>query len=87
MKIVVSEKISSSAIDILREEKRWNIVTPDQLDGRLASEVADADGLIVRSAVQADAALLEHAQKLRVIGRAGVGVDNVDLEETASPRR
>ena len=80
MKIVVAEKISASAIDILREEKRWNIVTPDQLDGRLASEIADADGLIVRSAVQADAALLEHAHKLRVIGRAGVGVDNVDLE-------
>jgi len=80
MKIVVAEKISSSAIDILREEKRWNIVTPDQLDGRLASEIADADALIVRSAVQADAALLEHAHKLRVIGRAGVGVDNVDLE-------
>ena len=80
MKIVVAEKISASAIDILREEKRWNIVTPDQLDGRLATEIADADGLIVRSAVQADAALLEHAQKLRVIGRAGVGVDNVDLE-------
>ncbi|MFI5112876.1 MAG: phosphoglycerate dehydrogenase [Terriglobales bacterium] len=80
MKIVVAEKISASAIDILREEKRWNIVTPDQLDGRLASEIADADGLIVRSAVQANAALLEHAHKLRVIGRAGVGVDNVDLE-------
>jgi D-3-phosphoglycerate dehydrogenase len=80
MKIVVAEKISPSAIDLLREEKRWNVVTPEQLDGRLAAEVADADALIVRSAVQADAALLEKAQKLRVIGRAGVGVDNVDLE-------
>ncbi len=80
MKIVVAEKISSSAIEILREEKRWNVITPDQLDGHLTSEIADADALIVRSAVQADAALLEHAQKLRVIGRAGVGVDNVDLE-------
>src|SRR5512141_2988638 len=80
MKIVVAEKISPSAIEILREEKRWTIITPDQLDGRLASQIADADALIVRSAVQADAALLEHAQKLRVIGRAGVGVDNVDLE-------
>ncbi|MGZ4812307.1 MAG: phosphoglycerate dehydrogenase [Terriglobales bacterium] len=80
MKIVVAEKISSSALDILREEKQWRVITPDQVDGRLASEVADADALIVRSAVQADAALLEHAQKLRVIGRAGVGVDNVDLE-------
>ena len=80
MKIVVAEKIALSAIDLLREEKRWNIVTPEQLDGRLAAEVADADALIVRSAVQADAALLEKAQKLRVIGRAGVGVDNVELE-------
>lgn len=80
MKIVVAEKISSSAIEILREEKRWTVVTPDQLDGRLAAEVTDADALIVRSAVQADAVLLEHASKLRVIGRAGVGVDNVDME-------
>lgn len=39
-----------------------------------------ADALIVRSAVQADAALLSHAKKLRVIGRAGVGVDNIDLD-------
>ncbi len=80
MKIVVAEKISSSALDILREDKQWSVVTPEQLDGRLSTEIADADALIVRSAVQADAALLEHAQKLRVIGRAGVGVDNVDLE-------
>ncbi|MGI9103944.1 MAG: phosphoglycerate dehydrogenase [Terriglobales bacterium] len=80
MKIVVAEKISSSAIEILREEKRWHIVTADQLDGKLAAQVADADALIVRSAVQADAKLLENARKLRVIGRAGVGVDNVDLE-------
>jgi D-3-phosphoglycerate dehydrogenase len=80
MKIIVAEKISPSAIEILREEKRWTIVTPDQLDGRLTTEIADADALIVRSAVQADATLLEQAQKLRVIGRAGVGVDNVDLD-------
>jgi len=80
MKIVVAEKISSSAVEILREDKQWKVVTPEQLDGRLPAEIADADALIVRSAVQADAALLEHAQKLRVIGRAGVGVDNVDLE-------
>src|SRR5262249_51293824 len=36
---------------------------------------------IVRSAVQADAALLAHGKKLRVVGRAGVGVDNIDLDE------
>ena len=79
MKVVVAEKISSSAIDLLREP-RWTIVTPDQVDGKLAAQLQSADALIVRSAVQVDAELLEHARKLRVIGRAGVGVDNIDLD-------
>jgi len=79
MKVVVAEKISSSAVDLLREP-RWTVVTADQLDGKLAEQLKSADALIVRSAVQVDAALLEHADKLRVVGRAGVGVDNIDLE-------
>ncbi len=79
MKVVVAEKISASAVDLLREP-RWTIVTPDQMDGKLAAHLETADALIVRSAVQVDAALLEHARKLRVIGRAGVGVDNIDLD-------
>jgi D-3-phosphoglycerate dehydrogenase / 2-oxoglutarate reductase len=80
MKIVVAEKISQSAIDLLRQERDWNVVTAEQIAGNLPAQLKTADALIVRSAVQADAELLEHAQKLRVIGRAGVGVDNVDLE-------
>src|SRR6201993_3336214 len=79
MKIVVAEKISPSAIALL-QEPRWTIVSPDQIDGKLTTHLANADALIVRSAVQVNASLLEHAQKLRVIGRAGVGVDNVDLD-------
>ena len=79
MKVVVAEKISSSAIDLLREP-RWTVVTPDQVEGKLAAHLQSADALIVRSAVQVDADLLEHARKLRVIGRAGVGVDNIDLD-------
>src|ERR1700686_1425692 len=79
MKVVVAENISSSAIDLLREP-RWTIVTPDQVEGKLAAQLQSADALIVRSAVQVDAGLLEHARKLRVIGRAGVGVDNIDLD-------
>ena len=79
MKVVVAEKISSSAMELLKEP-RWTIITPDQLDGKLAAHLESADALIVRSAVQVDAALLEHADKLRVIGRAGVGVDNIELE-------
>src|ERR1700680_3336575 len=79
MKIVVAEKISASAVDLLREP-RWIVVTPDQMDGGLAAQLESADALIVRSAVQVNAELLAKARKLRVIGRAGVGVDNIDLE-------
>src|SRR5208282_4182528 len=79
MKIVIAEKISASAVDLLREP-RWIVVTPDQLEGGLAAQLESADALIVRSAVQVNAELLAKARKLRVIGRAGVGVDNIDLD-------
>jgi len=79
MKIIVAEKISPSAIELLHEP-RWTVITPEQIDGRLATQLETADALIVRSAVQVDAELLRNARRLRVIGRAGVGVDNIDLE-------
>jgi D-3-phosphoglycerate dehydrogenase len=79
LKIVIAEKISASAVEQLNEPG-WTVLTADQLDGKLAEHLASADALIVRSAVQADAALLAPAKKLRVIGRAGVGVDNIDLD-------
>jgi len=79
MKIVIAEKISASAVDLLREP-RWIVITPDQMEGGLAAQLESADALIVRSAVQVNAELLVKARKLRVIGRAGVGVDNIDLE-------
>jgi D-3-phosphoglycerate dehydrogenase len=79
MKVVVAEKISDSAVDLLREPG-WTVVTPDQIDGKLGAQLRSADALIVRSAVQVDAELLAKARKLRVIGRAGVGVDNIDLD-------
>src|ERR1700684_3022229 len=79
MKVVVAEKISSSAMALLKEPS-WTVITPDQLDGKLAEQLETADALIVRSAVRVDASLLEHGKKLRVVGRAGVGVDNIDLD-------
>jgi D-3-phosphoglycerate dehydrogenase len=79
VKIVIAEKISASAVEQLKEPG-WVVLTSDQIEGKLTSELESADALIVRSAVQADAALLAHAKKLRVIGRAGVGVDNIDLD-------
>jgi D-3-phosphoglycerate dehydrogenase / 2-oxoglutarate reductase len=79
VKIIIAEKISASALEQLREPG-WIVLTADQVEGKLESELETADALIVRSAVQADAALLSHAKKLRVVGRAGVGVDNIDLD-------
>jgi D-3-phosphoglycerate dehydrogenase len=78
MKIVLAEKVSPATLAVFQQEPGWQIVTPDQIKNGLAAELADADALVVRSAVQADATLLESAPKLRVIGRAGVGVDNID---------
>src|SRR5438270_7573683 len=79
MKIVIAEKMSSSAVNLLREPD-WTVITPDQLNGSLAKELETADALLVRSAVQVNAALLANASKLRVIRLAGVGVDNIELE-------
>ncbi len=80
MKIVLAEKVSASTLAVLQAEPGWLVITADKIKTSLANELADADALVVRSAVQADAALLEHAPKLRVIGRAGVGVDNIDTD-------
>jgi D-3-phosphoglycerate dehydrogenase len=79
LKIVIAEKISAAAAEQLKEPG-WTVLTADQLDGKLADHLETADALMVRSAVQVDAALLANAKKLRVIGRAGVGVDNIDLD-------
>ncbi|MBB5326956.1 phosphoglycerate dehydrogenase [Tunturiibacter gelidoferens] len=80
MKIVLAEKVSPATLAVFQQEPGWQIVTPDQIKNGLAAELSDADALVVRSAVQADAKLLESAPKLRVIGRAGVGVDNIDTD-------
>jgi len=85
MKIVLAEKVSPATLAVFAAEPGWEVLTHDQLPDGLPAALADADALVVRSAVQADDALMEHAPKLRVIGRAGVGVDNIDAE--AATRR
>src|SRR3989442_78938 len=70
MKVVVAEKISPSAVDLLREP-RWTVVTPEQMDGTLSGQLESADALIVRSSVQVDGPLLAEARKLRGGGRQG----------------
>ncbi len=81
-KIVVADRISEHGLALLRETG-WPIVVPPAAE--LARQLADAAGLIVRSATHVNSELLEKAAALRVVGRAGVGVDNIDVE--AATRR
>jgi D-3-phosphoglycerate dehydrogenase / 2-oxoglutarate reductase len=85
MKIVLAEKVSPATLAVFQGEPEWKVITHDQIKNGLAAELADTDALVVRSAVQVDDALLEAAPHLRVIGRAGVGVDNIDAD--AATRR
>jgi D-3-phosphoglycerate dehydrogenase len=78
MKIVLAEKVSPATLAVFAAEPGWEVLTHDQLPNGLPAALADADALVVRSAVQADDALMAAGPKLRVIGRAGVGVDNID---------
>jgi D-3-phosphoglycerate dehydrogenase len=80
VKIVVAEKIAAAAMQVLEAIPGCAVVTPEQFAVDPLLAVSDADALIVRSAVQADAALIDAAKNIRVIGRAGVGVDNIDVE-------
>jgi D-3-phosphoglycerate dehydrogenase len=81
MKILVADSVSERAVEILREEESWEVVfLPKKPGGNVAEEIRDADALIVRSATKVTSQLLANASRLRVIGRAGVGVDNVDLD-------
>ena len=79
MKIVVAEKIAPAALALLQEESKWQVIGPESVNGNLAAQLESADALIVRSAVFVDGKTLDAAKKLRVIGRAGVGVDNIDV--------
>ena len=78
MKVIVADKISERGVELLKQSS-WNVVQTTK--ETLAKELADADALIVRSATKVTAELLDKAPRLRVVGRAGVGVDNIDLDE------
>jgi D-3-phosphoglycerate dehydrogenase / 2-oxoglutarate reductase len=85
MKIVLAEKVSPATLAVFAAEPGWEVLTHDKLPDGLPAALKDADALVVRSAVQATDELMSHAPKLRVIGRAGVGVDNIDAD--AATRR
>ena len=82
--VLVTEEIAAAGVDLLREEFQVDVALNPPPDD-LAERIGAYDALIVRSATSVSAALLEHAGRLKVIGRAGTGVDNVDV--AAATRR
>ena len=81
MKLVIADPLPISAIDLLRSVPGWIVDARAQRPKeQLVADLAGADALIVRSATTVDAELIAAAPTLRVIARAGTGVDNVDVD-------
>ena len=82
--VLVAEEIAEAGVDMLRKSFAVDIGTswsPEEL----AERIGDYDAILIRSATNLDAELIERADRLKVIGRAGIGVDNVDV--AAATRR
>lgn len=80
-RVLVREQIAAPGLELLRE--RFDVV--EDFESDLASMIGGFDAIVIRSATKIDASLIERAGRLKVIGRAGVGVDNVDVD--AATRR
>jgi D-3-phosphoglycerate dehydrogenase len=79
LKVLVKEKIGDSGVDLLREHFGVDVGV-DWSDQEFLERIGDYEGILIRSATKMTAELIGKAESLRVIGRAGVGVDNVDVD-------
>ena len=78
-KVLVKEKIAEAGVDLLRE--RFDVeVGTDWPEGELEARIGEFDAILIRSATKMTAELIGKATRLRAIGRAGTGVDNVDID-------
>ena len=80
MRVLVTEKIGSTGEELLRAAGVEVVRGFDWDQAELARRIGEFEGILIRSATQLDAGLLSKATRLRVVARAGVGVDNVDVE-------
>ena len=78
-RVLISDKLSPAAVAIFKERGVEVDVKPGLDKEELAKIIGDYDGLAIRSATKVTAKLLEQAKRLKVVGRAGIGVDNVDI--------
>ncbi len=80
MKVLVADNLAQCGIDILKQAPGIECVVKKGLSPEeLKAEIADAHGLVIRSATKVTADIIEAGRELRVIGRAGIGLDNVDV--------
>ena len=80
MKIVIPDPLPAAAVSLL-EAEGWTVdIRTGRSAAELRADLSDADALIVRSATTVTAELIAAAPRLRVVARAGAGVDNVDIE-------
>src|ERR687893_1013179 len=80
-RVLISDALSSAAVQIFRDRGVEVDFQPDlgKDKDKLAAAIGDYDGLAIRSATKVTAKILERAHNLKVIGRAGIGVDNVEI--------
>lgn len=76
MKVVLAEPLAAPGLRLLQQQPGWEVITSNPKE--FMHHMADADALIVANAVRVNSAVLEGAPRLRIIGRAGVGVENLD---------
>ncbi len=79
VKVLISDKMSPRAVEIFRERGVEVDEKPGMTPEELKACIGDYDGLAIRSATKATAEIIKAAKNLKVIGRAGIGVDNVDI--------
>jgi len=80
MKVLVLDNVSDVAVDILEAAGINAVVMKTPSSDELCNLIPDYDGVIVRNATKITADVLEYAKNLKIISRAGVGVDNIDVE-------
>ena len=78
-KVLISDKLSPAALEIFKERGVEADVKTGLSKEELIAIIGDYDGLAIRSATKVTADVLKAAKKLKVVGRAGIGVDNVDI--------
>ncbi len=83
-RVLISDKLSPAAVDIFRNRGIDVDLKPGLSPADLRAVIADYDGLAIRSATKVTKELLDAAPRLRVVGRAGIGVDNVDVKNATA---